>query len=189
VQGWRKGCADPPGRRSVRSKFTDKSMRDGRMITGCYSRNRISDSRVRALNRSSHVEVWQCQNGLPFIHEFHRQLSNRRMTRQRHDTRAAMPLQRGQRTSRSATRIEASASRASRANLNRPRSPQLSHAITSHGCFAVIAAAILGQYRAAPLAESLALKRRTVASASRSAAHARCIRSTLSRISSFLGRR
>jgi hypothetical protein len=38
--------------------------------------------------------------------------------------------------------------------------PQLSHAITNHGCFAVIAAAILGQNHAEPLAESRALKRR-----------------------------
>jgi hypothetical protein len=41
--------------------------------------------------------------------------------------------------------------------------------MTSHGCLAVIAAEIFGQNHAVPLAESLALKRRTVASASRSA--------------------
>ena len=44
---------------------------------------------------------------------------------------------------------------------------QLSQAITSHGCFAVIAAAIVGQNHAEPFAESHALKSCTVASASR----------------------
>ena len=58
------------------------------------------------------------------------------------------------------------------------------HAMTSHGCFAVIAAAIFGQNHEYCLAESVALKWRTVANASRLASQARCIRVTLSRISS-----
>jgi restriction system protein len=62
---------------------------------------------------------------------------------------------------------------------------QLSHAITSQGCFAVIAAVILGQNQTALLAESFALKRRTVANASRSSAHPRRIRASFSGISSL----
>ena len=63
--------------------------------------------------------------------------------------------------------------------------PQLSQLITSQWCFETSAAAIFGQNHTLPLAESVALKRRTVASAWRSAAHARRIRVMLSRISSL----
>ena len=44
-----------------------------------------------------------------------------------------------------ATRIEASGSRGFTRKSKSTTVPQLSHAITSHGCFAVIAAAIFGQ--------------------------------------------
>ena len=49
-------------------------------------------------------------------------------------------------------------------------------------CFAVSAAAILGQNHTYPLAKRRTLKRRTVANASRCASHSRRIRVTLSRI-------
>jgi len=95
------------------------------------------------------------------------------------------PLNLGQRTSRSATRIDASGSSGFNRKFKSTTVSQLSHAITIHGCLAVIAAEIVGQNYVRPLAERLALKWRTIANTSRSASQARCIRPRLSRISSF----
>ncbi len=79
-------------------------------------------------------------------------------------------MQRGQRTSRRAVRIDASGRRFTRKSKS-TTVPQLSHAITSQWCFDVSAAATVGQLHIVPLAESLALNWRTAAKASCSAAH------------------
>lgn len=55
------------------------------------------------------------------------------------------PLHRGHRTSRSATGTEASGSRGLTRKSRSTTVPQLSQAMTSHGCFAVIAAVTFGQ--------------------------------------------
>ena len=64
----------------------------------------------------------------------------------------------GHRTSQSATRTEASGSRGFTRKSKSTKVPQLSHAMTSHGCLAMSAAAIVGQNHVAPLAASRALK-------------------------------
>lgn len=99
------------------------------------------------------------------------------------------PLHRGQRTSRSATRIEASGSRGFTRKSKSVKPPQLSQRIKSHGCRALIAVAIVGQKPAEPLFDSRALKSRTIASASCSISRPRFSRSMLSRISMSRGRR
>src|SRR5262249_890086 len=95
------------------------------------------------------------------------------------------PLQRGHCTSRSATRMDASGSRGLTRRSKSITVPQLSQLITTQSSFAVSAEASLGQNHALPLAEIVALKRRTVANASRCASHLRCIRVMLSPISSL----
>ena len=56
------------------------------------------------------------------------------------------PLHRGHRTSRSATGTEASGSRGLTRKSRSTTVPQLSQAMTSHGCFAVIAAVTFGHF-------------------------------------------
>ena len=79
------------------------------------------------------------------------------------------PSQRGQRRSRNATRIEASGSRGFTRKYKSTTVPQLSQAITSHGCLAASAVLIIGQKPATRSPERRALKYRTTNRASCSA--------------------